>query len=207
MKLSTTEKIMKVWGWISLVILILGIPAQFVNKYLLKMEFETSVMVMFIVSSVIEMLLSIAFIRCKKDSFLVVAMGGQVLYRLIVILMNLSTVSVPAFNNLAVYILFLLFVAVNCVPKLSESRQKTNRVWFVPSVFMLIISIIGFIRNLSEKLPGLMDKISVQGAESEVAIQTFSLGFGVSSSILGFLPYLLLSYWIYKSYKVETEFE
>ena len=207
MKLSTTEKIMKVWGWISLVILILGIPTYFINFFVLKQEIEFSLFIPLIVSSLVEMLLSIALIRCKKDSFLVVAMAGQVLYRLIVILMNLSTVSVPAFINLAVYILFLLFVAVNCVPKLSESRQKTNRVWFVPSVFMLIISIIGFIHNLSEKLPGLMDKISVQGAESEVAIQTFSLGVGVSSSILGFLPYLLLSYWIYKSYKVETEFE
>lgn len=204
MKLSTTEKIMKVWGWISLVILILGIPTQFVNKYLLKMEFETSVMVMFIVSSVIEMLLSIAFIRCKKDSFLVVAMGGQVLYRLIVIIMNLSTVSIPSFINLAVYILFLLFVAGNCVPKLSEYKQKINKFWFVPSVAMLTISIIGFISNLFEKLPGLMDTINVQGAESEAVIQTFSLGFGVSSSILGFLPYLLLSYWIYKSYKIEN---
>ena len=204
MKLSTTEKIMKVWGWISLVILILGIPTQFVNKYLLKMEFETSVMVMFIVSSVIEMLLSIAFIRCKKDSFLVVAMGGQVLYRLIVIIMNLSTVSIPSFINLAVYILFLLFVAGNCVPKLSEYKQKINKFWFVPSVAMLTISIIGFISNLFEKLPGLMDTINVQGAESEAVIQTFSLGLGVSSSVLGILPYLLLSYWIYKSYKIEN---
>ena len=204
MKLSTTEKIMKVWGWISLVILILGIPTQFVNKYLLKMEFETSVMVMFIVSSVIEMLLSIAFIRCKKDSFLVVAMGGQVLYRLIVIIMNLSTVSIPSFINLAVYILFLLFVAGNCVPKLSKYKQKINKFWFVPSVAMLTISIIGFISNLFEKLPGLMDTINVQGAESEAVIQTFSLGIGVSSSALGILPYLLLSYWIYKSYKIEN---
>ena len=207
MKLSTTEKIMKIYGWVTLVILIMGIPAQFINKYLLKMEFEPLVMIMFIVSSVFEMILSIAFIRCKKDSLLVVAMGCQVLYRLIVIFMNLSTVSVPAFINLTVYILFLLFVTVNCVPKFSGYRQKANRVWFVPSVAMLAISIIGFIRNLSEKLPGLMNKISVQGAESEAAIQTFSLGFGVSSIILGFLPYLLLSYWLYKSYKVETEFE
>ncbi len=207
MKQKTVETLMKIWGWFSLVILILGIPAQFVNKYLLNMEFEPLVLIMYVISSVFEMILSIAFIRCKKDFFLVAAMGGQVLYRLIVIVMNLSTVTVPAFTNLAVYVSFLLFVAVNCVPKLSENRQKTNSVWFVPSVSMLIISIIGFIRNLSDKLPGLMDTISVQGAESEAAIQTFSLGFGVSSSILGFLPYLLLSYWLYKSYKAETELE
>ena len=159
---------------------------------------------MFVVSSLFEMLLAIAFIRCKKDSFLVIAMGGQVLYRLIVIIMNLSTVSIPSFINLAVYILFLLFVAGNCVPKLSEYKQKINKFWFVPSVAMLTISIIGFISNLFEKLPGLMDTINVQGAESEAVIQTFSLGLGVSSSALGILPYLLLSYWIYKSYKIEN---
>ena len=204
MKLSTTEKIMKVWGWFTLVVLILGIPAQFVNKYLLNMDFEPSVLIMFVVSSLFEMLLAIAFIRCKKDSFLVIAMGGQVLYRLILIIINLSTVSIPSFINLAVYILFLLYVAGNCVPKLSEYKQKINKFWFVPSVAMITISIIGFISNLFEKLPGLMDTINVQGAESEAVIQTFSLGFGVSSSILGFLPYLLLSYWIYKSYKIEN---
>lgn len=204
MKQTTIEKIMKIYGWFTLVVLILGIPAQFVNKYLLNMDFEPLVLTMYVISSVFEMILAVAFIRCKKDLFLVIAMAGQVLYRLIVIITNLSTVSVPAFINLAIYILFLLFVAVNCVPKLSAYRQKTNRVWFVPSVFMLIISIIGFIRNLSEKLPGLMDKISVQGAEAEAAIQTFSLGFGLSSSVLGFLPYLLLSYWLYKSYKIES---
>ena len=204
MKQNTIEKLMKIWGWFTLVVLILGIPAQFVNKYLLNMDFEPSVLIMFVVSSLFEMLLAIAFIRCKKDSFLVIAMGGQVLYRLIVIIMNLSTVSIPSFINLAVYILFLLFVAGNCVPKLSEYKQKINKFWFVPSVAMLTISIIGFISNLFEKLPGLMDTINVQGAESEAVIQTFSLGLGVSSSALGILPYLLLSYWIYKSYKIEN---
>ena len=204
MKQNTIEKLMKIWGWFTLVVLILGIPAQFVNKYLLNMDFEPSVLIMFVVSSLFEMLLAIAFIRCKKDSFLVIAMGGQVLYRLIVIIMNLSTVSIPSFINLAVYILFLLFVAGNCVPKLSEYKQKINKFWFVPSVAMLTISIIGFISNLFEKLPGLMDTINVQGAESEAVIQTFSLGLGVSSSVLGILPYLLLSYWIYKSYKIEN---
>ena len=204
MKQNTIEKLMKIWGWFTLVVLILGIPAQFVNKYLLNMDFEPSVLIMFVVSSLFEMLLAIAFIRCKKDSFLVIAMGGQVLYRLIVIIMNLSTVSIPSFINLAVYILFLLFVAGNCVPKLSEYKQKINKFWFVPSVAMLTISIIGFISNLFEKLPGLMGTINVQGAESEAVIQTFSLGLGVSSSVLGILPYLLLSYWIYKSYKIEN---
>ncbi len=206
MKLSTTETIMKVWGWVSLVILILGIPAQFVNKYLLKMEFEPLVMIMFIVSSVFEMILSIAFIRRKKDSFLVVAIGGQVLYKLIVIVINLSTISVPAFINLAIYVLFLLFVVVNCVPKFSGYRQKINRFWFVPSVGILIISIIGFVKEVNDKFPDTV-KNNVQEVGTEIAVQTFSLGIGVSSTILGILPYLLLGYWLYKSYKVETEFE
>ena len=204
MKQKTVETLMKIWGWFSLVILILGIPAQIVNKYLLNMEFEPLVLIMYVISSVFEMILAVAFIRCKKDLFLVIAMAGQVLYRLIVIITNLSTVSVPAFIKLAIYILFLLFVAVNCVPKLSAYRQKTNRVWFVPSVAVLIISIIGFISNLFEGLPALMDKISVQGVEAEAAIQTFSLGIGLSSSVLGILPYLLLSYWLYKSNKIES---
>ncbi|MBQ6935752.1 MAG: hypothetical protein IJN49_04300 [Clostridia bacterium] len=209
MELSTTEKIMKVWGWISLVILILGIPAQFVNKYLLKMEFEPSVLIMFVISSVFEMLLSIAFIRCKKDLFLVAAMGCQVLYRLIVIFMNLSTVSSFTFINLAIYISLLGLVAVNCVPKLSENtenRRKTNKVWFLPSVTMLFISIIGFIKDVNEKFPDTIVN-NVQDAGTEIAVQTFSLGISVLSTILGILPYLLLSYWIYKSYKEETEFE
>ncbi len=206
MKQKTVETLMKIYGWFTLVILIMGIPAQFVNKYLLKMEFEPSVMVMFIVSSVFEMILSIAFIRCKKDSLLVVAMGCQVLYRLIVIFMNLSTVSVPAFINLAIYILFLLFVAVNCVPKLSEYRQKFNRFWLIPSVAMLVVSVIGFIKEANEKFPDTFIN-KVQDAGTETVVQTFSLSIGVSSTILGILPYLLLCYWLYKSYKTETEFE
>ena len=124
MKQNTIEKLMKIWGWFTLVVLILGIPAQFVNKYLLNMDFEPSVLIMFVVSSLFEMLLAIAFIRCKKDLFLVIAMAGQVLYRLIVIIMNLSTVSIFAFINLAIYILLLLFVAINCIEKLSDYRIK-----------------------------------------------------------------------------------
>ena len=204
MKQKTVEKIMKIYGWITFIVLIMGIPLQFLNFRMLNMEVEFSLMIPFLISCVVEMYLSIAFIRCKKDSFLVIAMGVQVLYRLIVIIINLSTVSIPSFINLAVYIIFLLFVAVNCVPKLSEYKQKTNKFWFVPSVAMLAISIIGFISNLFKKLPGLMNTINVQGAESEAVIQTFSLGLGVSSSALGILPYLLLSYWLYKSYKIES---
>ena len=203
MKQNTIEKLMKIWGWFTLVVLILGIPAQFVNKYLLNMDFEPSVLIMFVVSSLFEMLLAIAFIRCKKDSFLVIAMGGQVLYRLIVIIMNLSTVSIPSFINLAVYILFLLFVAGNCVPKLSEYKQKINKFWFVPSVAMFILFVIGFIKDLSEKLPDSL-KNNVQEAGTETIVQGFSLGLGASSSILAILPYLLLCYWFYKSNKIEN---
>lgn len=203
MKLSTTEKIMKVWGWISLIILILGIPAQFVNKYLLKLEFEPLVLTMYIISTVFEMILAVAFIRCKKDLFFVVAMGGQVLYRLIVIVMNLSTVSVSAFINLAIYILPLLFVAINCVPKLLEYREKINKFWFVPGVAMFILFVIGFIKDLSEKLPDSL-KNNVQEAGTETIVQGFSLGLGASSSILAILPYLLLCYWFYKSNKIEN---
>lgn len=202
MKQNTIEKLMKIWGWFTLVVLILGIPAQFVNKYLLNMDFESSVLIMFVISSLFEMLLAIAFIRCKKDSFLVVAMAGQVLYRLIVIIMNLSTVSVSAFFNLAIYILPLLFVAINCVPKLSEYREKINKFWFVPGVAMFILFVIGFIKDLSEKLPDSL-KNNVQEAGTEAIVQSFSLGIGASSSVLGILPYLLLCYWLYKSYKIE----
>ena len=144
MKLSTTEKIMKVYGWFTLVVLIMGIPAQFVNKYLLKLEIEPLARVMYIISSLVEMLLAVGLIRCKKDSFLIVAMGGQVIYRIVTIIMNLSTVSISTFINLTIYILLLGFVVVNCVPKLSEYKSKINRFWFVPSVAVLIISIIGF---------------------------------------------------------------
>lgn len=203
MKQNTIEKLMKIWGWFTLVVLILGIPAQFVNKYLLKMEFEPLVLTMYVISSAFEMFLAIAFIRCKKDSFLVIAMAAQVLYRLIVIVMNLSTVSVSAFINLAIYILPLLFVAINCVPKLSEYREKINKFWFVPGVAMFILFVIGFIKDLNEKLPDSL-KNNVQEAGTETIVQGFSLGLGASSSILAILPYLLLCYWFYKSNKIEN---
>lgn len=207
MKLSTTEKIMKVWGWISLVILILGIPTYFINFFVLKQEIEFSLFIPLIVSSLVEMLLSIALIRCKKDSFLVVAVAGQVLYRIASIIMNLSSVSVLAFINLAVYVVLLLFVAVNCIEKLSGYRTKANKFWFVPIIVMVVVSIIGFIMDLNEKISNTAVYENVQNAGNEIAVQTFSLGIGVSSTILGILPYLLLCYWLYKSYKVETEFE
>lgn len=203
MKQTTIEKIMKIYGWFTLVVLILGIPAQFANKYLLNMEFEPLVLTMYVISSAFEMFLAIAFIRCKKDLFLVIAMATQVLYRLIVIIMNLSTVSVSAFINLAIYILPLLFVAINCVPKLSEYREKINKFWFVPGVAMFILFVIGFIKDLSEKLPDSL-KNNVQEAGTETIVQGFSLGLGASSSILAILPYLLLCYWFYKSNKIEN---
>lgn len=203
MKQTTIEKIMKIYGWFTLVVLILGIPAQFANKYLLNVEFEPLVLTMYVISSAFEMFLAIAFIRCKKDLFLVVAMSCQVLYRLIVIVMNLSTVSVSAFINLAIYILPLLFVAINCVPKLSEYREKINKFWFVPGVAMFILFVIGFIKDLSEKLPDSL-KNNVQEAGTETIVQGFSLGLGASSSILAILPYLLLCYWFYKSNKIEN---
>lgn len=203
MKQTTIEKIMKIYGWFTLVVLILGIPAQFANKYLLDVEFEPLVLTMYVISSVFEMFLAIAFIRCKKDLFLVIAMAAQVLYRLIVIVMNLSTVSVSAFINLAIYILPLLFVAINCVPKLSEYREKINKFWFVPGVAMFILFVIGFIKDLSEKLPDSL-KNNVQEAGTETIVQGFSLGLGASSSILAILPYLLLCYWFYKSNKIEN---
>lgn len=206
MKLSTTEKIMKVYGWFTLVVLIMGIPAQFVNKYLLKLEIEPLAMVIYIISSLVEMLLAVGLIRCKKDSFLIVAMGGQVIYRIVTIIMNLSTVSISTFINLTIYILLLGFVVVNCVPKLSEYKPKINRFWFVPSVAMFILFVISFIKDLSEKLPESV-KNAAQEAGTEIAVQTFSLSVGASSSILAILPYFLLCYWLYKSYKVETEFE
>ena len=203
MKQNTIEKLMKIWGWFTLVVLILGIPAQFVNKYLLNMDFEPSVLIMFVVSSLFEMLLAIAFIRCKKDSFLVVAMAGQVLYRLIVIIMNFSSVSVLAFINLVVYVSLLLFVAVNCIEKFSAYKSRLNKLWFVPSVVMLVVFIVDFIKDMNEKLPDSV-KNNVQEAGTEAIVQSFSLGIGASSSVLGILPYLLLSYWIYKSYKIEN---
>jgi len=203
MKQKTVETLMKIWGWFSLVILILGIPAQFVNKYLLNMEFEPLVLIMYVISSIFEMILSIAFIRCKKDLFLVIAMAGQVLYRLIVIIMNLSTVSIFAFINLAIYILLLLFVAINCIEKLSDYRTKVNKLWYVPSVVMFVLSVIGFIIDLNEKLPSSVVN-NVQNAGTQTLVQSFSLGIGASSSILGILPYLLLSYWLYKNYKIES---
>ena len=203
MKQTTIEKIMKIYGWFTLVVLILGIPAQFANKYLLNVEFEPLVLTMYVISSAFEMFLAIAFIRCKKDLFLVIAMAAQVLYRLIVIVMNLSTVSVSAFINLAIYILPLLFVAINCIPKLSEYREKINKFWFVPGVAMFILFVIGFIKDLNEKLPDSL-KNNVQEAGTETIVQGFSLGLGASSSILAILPYLLLCYWFYKSNKIEN---
>ena len=203
MKLSTTEKIIKVYGWFTLVVLIMGIPAQFVNKYLLKLEIEPLAMVMYIISSLVEMLLAVGLIRCKKDSFLIMAMGGQVLYRIVTIIMNLSTVSILTFVNLAIYILLLGFVVVNCVPKLSEYKPKINRFWFVPSVAMFILFVIGFIKELNEKLPESV-KNAAQEAGTETAVQTFSLSVGASSSILAILPYFLLCYWLYKSNKIEN---
>lgn len=203
MKQKTVEKIMKIYGWITFIVLIMGIPLQFLNFRMLNMEVEFSLMIPFLISCVVEMYLSIAFIRCKKDSFLVIAMAAQVLYRLIVIVMNLSTVSVSAFINLAIYILPLLFVAINCVPKLSEYREKINKFWFVPGVAMFILFVIGFIKDLSEKLPESV-KNAAQEAGTETAVQTFSLSVGASSSILAILPYLLLCYWFYKSNKIEN---
>ena len=144
---------------------------------------------------------------CKKDSFLVVAMAGQVLYRIASIIMNLSSVSVLAFINLAVYVVLLLFAAVNCIEKLSGYRTKANKFWFVPIIVMVVVSIIGFIMDLNEKISNTAVYENVQNAGNEIAVQTFSLSIGVSSTILGILPYLLLCYWLYKSYKVETEFE
>lgn len=203
MKQTTIEKVMKVYGWFTLVVLILGILAHFVNMYLLKMEFEFPVMVMLIVSSVFEMLLAIALIRCKKDLFLIVAMAGQVLYRLIVIVINSETVSIFAFINLAIYILLLLFVAINCIEKLSDYRTKVNKLWYVPSVVMFVFAVIGFIIDLNEKLPSSVVN-NVQEAGTETIVQGFSLGLGASSSILAILPYLLLCYWFYKSNKIEN---
>ena len=203
MKQKTVEKIMKIYGWITFIVLIMGIPLQFLNFRMLNMEFEPLVLTMYVISSAFEMFLAIAFIRCKKDSFLVIAMAAQVLYRLIVIVMNLSTVSVSAFINLAIYILPLLFVAINCVPKLSEYREKINKFWFVPGVAMFILFVIGFIKDLSEKLPDSL-KNNVQEAGTETIVQGFSLGLGASSSILAILPYLLLCYWFYKSNKIEN---
>lgn len=203
MKQRTVETLMKIWGWFTLVVLILGISAHFVNIYLFKTEFEISAIVMLIVSSVFEMLLAVAFIRCKKDSFLVVAMAGQVLYRLIVIIMNFSSVSVLAFINLVVYASLLLFVAVNCIEKISAYKSRLNKLWFVPSIVMLVVFIVGFIKDMNEKFPDSV-KNNVQEAGTETIVQSFSLGIGASSSVLGILPYLLLCYWLYKSSKIES---
>ncbi len=207
MKLSTTEKIMKIWGWVSLVILLLGIPVYFINFLVLKQEIEFSLYIPLIVSSLVEMLLSVALIRQKRDLFLVVAMGGQLLYRIVSIIMNLSSVSVLAFINLAVYVGFFLFVAVNCIEKLSAYRTRANKFWFVPSVAIIVVSIIGFIMDLNEKISNTVVYENVQAAGTETVTQTLSLTMGASSTVLGVLPYILLCYWLYKSYKLETEFE
>ena len=207
MKLSTTEKIMKIWGWVSLVILLLGIPVYFINFLVLKQEIEFSLYIPLIVSSLVEMLLSVALIRQKRDLFLVVAMGGQLLYRIVSIIMNLSSVSVLAFINLAVYVGFFLFVAVNCIGKLSAYRTRANKFWFVPSVAIIVVSIIGFIMDLNEKISNTVVYENVQAAGTEMVTQTLSLTMGASSTVLGVLPYILLCYWLYKSYKLETEFE
>jgi|GEM_PF-3694764 len=206
MKQKTVEKIMKIYGWITLVVLIMGIPLQFLNFRMLNMEIEFAGMLLFIISCGVESLLSISMIRCKKDSFLVIAMGCQVIYRIVNIILNISSVSVLAFINLVVYILLLMFVAINCVPKFLEYRAKINKLWFVPIIAMLVIFIVGFIKDLNEKLPDSF-KNNVQKAGSETIVQSFSLGIGASSSILGILPYLLLCYWLYKSYKTEIETE
>ncbi len=203
MKQKTVEKIMKIYGWITLVVLIMGIPLQFLNFHMLNMEIEFTGMLVFIISCGVEALLSISMIRCKKDLFLVSVMGCQVLYRIVNIILNILSVSVVAFINLAVYISLLVFVAVNCVPKFSEYRQKINKFWFVPSIAMLVVFIVGFIKDLNEKLPDSV-KNNVQEAGTETIVQSFSLGIGASSSILGILPYLLLCYWLYKSYKIES---
>lgn len=206
MKQKTVEKIMKIYGWITFIVLIMGIPLQFLNFRMLNMEVEFSLMIPFLISCVVEMCLSIALIRCKKDSSLVGAMGCQVLYRMVTIIMNILSVSVLAFINLAIYISLLLFVVVNCVPKFSEYRVRINKLWFAPIIAMLVVSIIGFIIDLNNKLPGTLVE-SVQSAGTEVVAQTFSLTFGFFSSLLGILPYLLLNYWLYKSSKTEIETE
>ena len=195
MKLSTTERIMKIWGWVTLVMLLLGIPSYFINYFILKMEIEFSLFIPLLFSTVVEILLSIAFIRCKKDAFLVVAIGGQVLYRVVSIIMNISYVSVLAVINLVIYIALLVFVAVCCISKLSAYREKIRRLWFVPCGAICIVSVIGFVKDIAEKFANTFGN-APDGAE--IFVQTFSLGIGASSHIMGILQYFLLCYWIYK---------
>ena len=181
MKLSTTEKIMKIWGWVNLVILLLGIPSYFFNIFMLKVEMEFSLFIPLLFSTVVEILLAIAFIRCKKDAFLVVAIGGQVLYRVVSIIMTISDVSVLAVINLVIYAALLLFVAVSCISKLSAYREKLNRLWFVPCGAICIVSVFGFIKDIAEKFANTFGNAS-EGAE--IFVQTFLLGTGALSSIM-----------------------
>ena len=125
------------------------------------------------------------------------------LLQICLIIMNFSSVSVLAFINLVVYASLLLFVAVNCIEKFAVYKSRLNKVWFVPSVVMLVVFIVGFIKDMNEKLPDSV-KNNVQEAGTEAIVQSFSLGIGASSSLLGILPYLLLCYWLYKSYKIEN---
>lgn len=196
MKQKTVEKIMKIWGWILLVTLVLGIPSYFLNYYMLDLNVEISLIVLLSISSVFDILLAIAFIRCKKDGFLLVAMGSQVIYRMISIVMNFSSVSVWAFVNLVIYISFFLFVVINCVEKFSGYRTKINKFWFVPSVAMFVVHLIDYIIDSYEKMSGV-----VQNVGSETIVQSISLGINASSSLVVVLQFFLLCYWVYKSYK------
>ena len=191
MKLSTIEKIMKIWGWVNLVILLLGIPSYFFNIFMLKVEMEFSLFIPLLFSTVVEILLAIAFIRCKKDAFLVVAIGGQVLYRVVSIIMTISDVSVLAVINLVIYIALLLFVAVSCISKLSAYREKLNRLWFLPCTAIGVTSALGFIKSAVEKYVE-------TPSSAEMITQTISFGTGALSSIMGIMQYFLLCYWIYK---------
>lgn len=188
MKNKTLETIMTVFGWITLVLLIISLPMQFLNNYIFNIDTEAKVMVMYVVVVVLEMLLAIALIRKKKDALFIVAIGGEVLRKLVVILMNLSMTTVFSVIDLLVYVFMLFVVLVNCVPKLSANKLKINKVWFLPVLFILVITVTSFVKT--------MINYATVGFSLPTVILSIT---NLFSSIFGILPYFLMFFWFYKT--------
>ena len=202
MKKDTTKKYAKIAGWILLIPNVLAIPAHIFNTIMLDFDIDLSITINYFVVVILLILLGAALIRCKKDMFLFAAFGAEVLRSLVFMLINISSVTFLGAMSFVGNILILLLIAVNCIPRFSSYKEKVNKLWFLPSVLLLSVSIIDFGKELLENIANRMDMAQLPGA-SEEAMQLVTWGVSISSGVIGLLPYFLMCFWFYESYKNE----
>ncbi|MBR2876089.1 MAG: hypothetical protein IKC01_03025 [Clostridia bacterium] len=202
MKKDTTKKYAKIAGWILLIPNVLAIPTHIFNTIMLNSDIDLSITINYFIVVILQILLGAALIRCKKDMFLFATFGAEVLRSLVFMLINISSVTFLGAMSFVGNFLILLLIAVNCIPRFSSYKAKVNKLWFLPSVLLLSVSIIDFGKKLLENIANRMDMAQLPGASEEV-MQSVTWGISISSGVIGLLPYFLMCFWFYESYKNE----